>query len=153
EFTTLTKRVAVELGVEDAGVFAPDTALAARRKSEAPSAEKADYSGEGGALGALTQGLTQTIDRARYQIVTDGPALDALIARALEGQHLAFSVEADSADPMRAQLTGIALALGPGDAHYIPLGHRAGTGLDLDGRGGVEQLKTADVIARIKPLF
>ena len=57
--------------------------------------------------------------------------------------------------PLRAvacQVTGIALAVAPGEACYIPLGHSAADNgeLGLDAAAPA-QLKIADAIARMRP--
>ncbi|MHA1158735.1 MAG: DNA polymerase I, partial [Alphaproteobacteria bacterium] len=58
-----------------------------------------------------------------------------------------------SLDPMQAEIVGISLALEPGRACYVPIGHTSGDD-DLLGGGLVEgQLRAADVLARIKPLL
>jgi DNA polymerase I-like protein with 3'-5' exonuclease and polymerase domains len=52
----------------------------------------------------------------------------------------------------------VALALAPGEACYIPCGHRKGDGLSLDlsqeqTGGAIMQMNEADVLARLKPLL
>jgi DNA polymerase-1 len=54
---------------------------------------------------------------------------------------------------MQAALCGVSLAVAPGEACYIPTGHRRGEGLSLDGEGEIEQMREADVLARLKPLL
>ena len=55
---------------------------------------------------------------------------------------------------MQAGLCGVSLAVAPGEACYIPCGHRAGDGLDFGGDGGaIAQLAEADVLAALKPLL
>ena len=66
-----------------------------------------------------------------YVTVDTIDALHALIARARTAPHIAFDTEtvidADSPtsiDPLRSSLTGISIAIAPGDAYYLPLRHR-----------------------------
>ena len=50
--------------------------------------------------------------------------LEQWIARALDIGFLALKTEISSIDPMQAKLCGIALAVAPNEAAYLPLGHR-----------------------------
>jgi DNA polymerase-1 len=61
---------------------------------------------------------------------------------------LGLSLEADSADPMRARLIGIALCVAPGTASYIPLAHRPRGEFDLMG-SQPEQLPERHVLTRL----
>ena len=155
EFTTLTRRVAEELGIEDVTAFAADEKIvAAPLGARAGAASKpANDEPRGGAPGALPEGLTAPIDRTTYPTVQSEAALDALIERALEQGLVAVDTETTSLDPMQAELVGVSLALGTGDAHYIPVGHRKGGSLDFDGGGGLAQLDRTIVIGRLKPLL
>ncbi|MFX4389057.1 hypothetical protein ABTA48_19645, partial [Acinetobacter baumannii] len=51
-------------------------------------------------------------------------ALDDWIARAFAARVVAVDTETSELDAMKADLVGISLAVGPGEACYIPLGHR-----------------------------
>ena len=62
--------------------------------------------------------------------------LQAWVARAHEADHVAFDAQTSSLDPLQADLIGVSLAVGPGQACYIPIGHRAGPD-DLFGGGGL----------------
>ncbi len=66
------------------------------------------------------------IDRSAYALVQDEAALNEWIARAKERGIVAFGGETTSPDAMRAELVGFALAIGPGEACYVPLAHVAG---------------------------
>jgi DNA polymerase-1 len=59
-------------------------------------------------------------------IVQDEAALDALVERLNASEGIAFDTETTSTDQMQAKLVGISLAVEPGEAHYIPVGHQAG---------------------------
>ena len=82
----------------------------------------------------------------RYELVEDLAALDRWIAAAFELGAVALHVETDAANNPRAPLAGVALALTPGHACYIPLGHR-GT---LD---ATHQLPRDAALQRLKPLL
>src|SRR6202012_5323442 len=75
------------------------------------------------------------------------------IARAREMRAVSVDTETTSLDPMQAGLCGVSLAVAPGEACYIPCGHRKGDGLQLDGGEKILQMDEADVIARLKPLL
>jgi DNA polymerase-1 len=92
-----------------------------------------------------------------YSLVTDIAALDRWMARAGETGHLAIDIRTDIDQPVACQVTGIALCVAPGEACYIPLGHRpAGTASGELGLGGEEAMKQIPVgaaIARLKPVL
>ncbi|MBA3336868.1 MAG: DNA polymerase I [Chloroflexia bacterium] len=67
---------------------------------------------------------------SRRTIVRDLANLDSLLARFKEVDAYAVDVETTGTDPMRAQLVGIALAVGPAESYYIPVGHATGAQLD-----------------------
>ena len=89
------------------------------------------------------------IDRSRYVCVQDEAALASWIARAMAARLVAFDTETSALDAMRADLTGISLALGPGDACYIPLGH-GGTDMFAE---RPRQIEPARALAMLKPLL
>jgi DNA polymerase I len=82
----------------------------------------------------------------RYELVQDLTALDRWIAVALENGSVALHVETDIANNPRAALAGIALALTPGHACYVPLGH-TGT---LD---ATHQIPRDAALDRLRPLL
>ncbi|MFA9200143.1 MAG: DNA polymerase I [Cypionkella sp.] len=63
------------------------------------------------------------VDRDAYECVTSMQRLMHWIERAFAARVVAVDTETSSLDPMRAELAGISLALGPNDACYVPLGH------------------------------
>ncbi len=107
------------------------------------------------AAGAATGGDRQalptlpTIDRLLYTCVQDEATLQQWIDRAMAAHVVAFDTETSALDAMRADLTGISLALGPGDACYIPLGHG---GTDMFAERPV-QVDKARALAMLKPLL
>ena len=147
EFTTITKRVAAHFEVTDLDAIAaaPTVANVLPRQPELP-----EFKGE---TAAETEKLRAPIDHNAYVTVTDGKTLDQWIARAREQGHVCVDTETTSLDPMTANLCGVSLAIVPGEACYIPCGHRKGDGLSLDGEGAIVQMAEADVLARLKPLL
>ena len=63
------------------------------------------------------------IDRAAYECVQDETRLAHWIERAFAARVVAIDTETSALDAMRADLTGISMALGANDACYVPLGH------------------------------
>ena len=95
------------------------------------------------------------IDRGKYQTVRTLAELNAWIARIHDFGHVAIDAKATSIDPMQAEMCGIALALGPNDACYIPLSHKqSGDGAGLFAAGlAPDQIKASDAIDALKPLL
>src|SRR5665811_945201 len=76
------------------------------------------------------------IDRSKYRTVLSLEELNAWIARVHDVGHVAIDAKATSIDPMQAEMCGIALALGPNDAYYVPLSHKqSGDGAGLFAAG------------------
>jgi DNA polymerase-1 len=95
------------------------------------------------------------IDRDKYQTVRTLADLNAWIARIHDTGHVAIDAKASSIDPMQAEMCGIALALGPNDACYIPLGHKqSGDGAGLFAAGlAPDQIKASEALDALRPLL
>jgi DNA polymerase-1 len=93
------------------------------------------------------------IDTKAYVCVRDLATLDAWIARAREVGCVAFDTETDSLSSANSALVGISLAVAPGEACYIPVGHEETEGLALEASADLGQLPLAAVIERVKPLL
>ncbi|MFC3067993.1 DNA polymerase I [Phenylobacterium soli] len=97
------------------------------------------------------------IDVNAYACVRDIETLDRWIARAHEVGIVAFDTETDALSASSANLCGVSLAVQPGEACYIPVGHEheheATGGLDFEAKSAVEQIPCEEVIARLKPLL
>jgi DNA polymerase-1 len=95
------------------------------------------------------------VDRGKYQAIRNLDALNGLIARVHEQGHVAIEAKANSIDPMQAEMCGIALALAPNDACYIPLSHKqSGDGAGLFAAGlAPDQIRTADALAALRPVL
>jgi DNA polymerase I len=95
------------------------------------------------------------VDRSKYQTIQNLDQLKAWIARIHDTGHVAIDAKANSIDPMQADICGIALALAPNDACYIPLTHKpSGGGAGLFDAGlAPDQIKTADAIAALRPVL
>jgi DNA polymerase I len=93
----------------------------------------------------------------RYELIQDAATLDRWIAAAHEQGFVAVSAETTTFDHARAELVGIALALAPGHAGYIPLGHYIAEGPDALALAaqtkGLKQLPLREALAKLKPLL
>ena len=74
-----------------------------------------------------------------YQTVTTSQALGALVEELRRADGFALAVQASSSDPMQAELAGIAFAVAPRQAWYVPIGHQQGERLPL--KEALEALK------------
>ena len=93
------------------------------------------------------------IDVAAYQCVRDIATLEAWIARARETGIVAFDTETDALSSSSADLCGVSLAVAPGEACYIPVGHCEPEGLQLEAAQDLEQVPLDEALARLKPLL
>ncbi len=178
EFTTITRRVADAFKIDPARIAATD-AIAVRgagtqwgaaaseggdqRQPSAarPAMPSIDSGEEPGfhppdrARQRLASAKTCPFDFAAYEIVTDFARLDAWIAQAFEAGIFAVDTETSSLDAMQADLIGVSLALVPGQACYIPLGHVSEGSGDLFGGQArlAGQLEAEAVVARLKPVL
>ena len=75
------------------------------------------------------------IDRTAYKIVRTAAELSAWIARAEDEGVVAIDAETNSPDPLQGELIGLSLAVKPGEACYIPIGHRTGADDLFEGGG------------------
>lgn len=90
-----------------------------------------------------------TVDRSKYETVTDEAALDRWIADATALGFVALDTETDHIDSIIANLVGISFATAPNQACYIPVGHVGG---DLYSETP-SQLPRDLVLAKLKPLL
>ncbi|NPU13192.1 DNA polymerase I [Bradyrhizobium sp. 83002] len=184
EFSTLTRRVAEYSQIDPADVTA-DAQLKSGASAAAAPAQPSTASGGASApskpaaaaprsgdpridKSAMSKGtpagLAETraeaaksarIDRDKYQTLRSLPELNAWLARAHDFGRITIEVKASSIDPMQASLCGLALALAPNEACYIPLAHRqAGDGGGLFDAGlAPDQINERDALAALKPVL
>jgi DNA polymerase-1 len=182
EFTAITKRVADLAGL-DAGAIEPDPRFVGpggwRGRNGEPAAPESPASADASAPAAPALARTasapastqtptpQTLAAARaaearvlpfdvaaYQTVSDAATLQAWIDRAYDAGVVAFDTETTSLDPLQAGLVGASLAVAPGEACYIPIGHSAGEPGLFEGGGLLPgQIAEAEAIALLKPLL
>ena len=95
----------------------------------------------------------EPVDVAAYACVRDLATLDVWIARARAAGVIAFDTETDALGSATAGLVGVSLAVGPGEACYIPLAHEPEPGLALDAPGDLTQIPMEAALAALKSLL
>ena len=121
EFRTMTKRVSDALGIE-APVIRDQTDDGAAPREEAE----------------------QVAFPESYTWVKDTDALKDWIARAHARGYVAIDTETTSLNEMQALLVGVSLCIEPGEACYIPLGHK---------ESAEGQIPFDEAMGLLKPLF
>jgi len=101
----------------------------------------------GGAVAAAVPPATASAPAARvvtrdYETVLDEPALERWLSQLENAAVACVDVEATTADPLRASVVGLAFAIEPGRAAYVPLAHAYA--------GAPTQLAADRVLARLK---
>ncbi|OJU29036.1 MAG: DNA polymerase I, partial [Nitrobacter sp. 62-13] len=91
----------------------------------------------------------------KHEIVRSLDRLKSWIARIDNDGSFAVEALAPTIDPMQAELCGIALAVAPNDACYVPLGHRqSGDGAGLFAAGlAPDQIAASDALKLLKPVL
>jgi DNA polymerase I len=144
EFTSLARRV----GDGNASTATPSPASTPRKPAMgAPTLRPAYAPGETQAAEA------QVIDHSAYVSVRDLATLQDWVARATARGVVAFDTETDALSSATAGLCGVSLAIAPGEACYIPVGHCEKDGLALEAAADLTQILLADAIGALKPLL
>ncbi|QFT79098.1 DNA polymerase I [Roseovarius sp. THAF27] len=133
EFRTLTKRIADALDVEAPAI--PEPTAPESGEDSAP-----DW---------------PAIDPAKYERVSDMDALQGWIDRIIARGYVAVDTETTSLNEMQADLVGICLSIDPGEACYIPLGHKDGNADDLFGSDALldGQIPMQDALDALRPVL
>ena len=134
EFRSLTKRIAERLKIDAPAI--PDRPASDDHAPTPQAAPEAPF------------------DTAAYTCIRDAATLADWLARATDQGFVAVDTETTSLDEMRAELVGVSLALAPGVAAYVPLGHKTGAG-DLFGAAKLAdgQMPLHDALALLKPVL
>ncbi|MGR3712665.1 MAG: DNA polymerase I [Shimia sp.] len=132
ELRTLAKRAADKLGV-DAPVIAEPVAQAS----------------------AVAEEEALPFDAEKYEWVKDRAALDRWIAAIMTRGYVAVDTETNSLNEMVAELAGICLSVEPGEACYIPVGHKKGASDDLFGGDEPQegQMPLQEVLDALQPML
>jgi DNA polymerase-1 len=180
EFTALTRHVAETasvdaskiapdaqfapkgIGAPEAEILAPETEIArprddlfeppARAPARAPASDDA-LTPDALVAARRAEAARAEFAHSRYDTVNLLASLDTWMAEAMQEGVLALAVRTTSPDPMQAEISGIALAVRPNEASYLPLGHRSAD--DLLAGGGLlsGQIPAAEALARLKPVL
>ncbi|MCF6232364.1 MAG: DNA polymerase I [Rhodobacteraceae bacterium] len=132
EFSTLTKRIAAQMGIQAPEVPQIAPAGAADGAPEAPPFEV-----------------------GKYECVRDSAALKRWIKKIYHRGWVAVDTETTGLDEMVVDLVGISLCVEPGSACYIPLSHRDGTSDDLFGSGDLTdgQMALDEALDLLRPVL
>ncbi|MSO74321.1 MAG: DNA polymerase I [Alphaproteobacteria bacterium] len=87
---------------------------------------------------------------AHYQLVQELGELKLWVVRAMAKGVVCVDTETTSLEPSRAALVGVSLAIEPGEACYVPLGH---VREDLLGSEEIKQIPLKDAIACLRPML
>ena len=97
------------------------------------------------------------IEPAKYETIETIDRLQHWIARAHDTGVLAIKTETSSLDPMQTGLCGVALAVAPNEAAYLPLGHREASEGETSGLFAAKlctgQISERDALEALKPVF
>ena len=141
ELTTIKCDVELEQGLDDLVPTEPDTetlhALFTRLEFKTWMAEVGDE--------PLDEPTPPPAVEANYKTVYELSELTELLDLARKEGVLAVDTETTSINYMAAELVGFCLAVEPGEAVYVPVGH--------DYVGAPDQLPLDDVLAEIRPVL
>ncbi|MBN5177129.1 DNA polymerase I [Stenotrophomonas maltophilia] len=142
ELTELYTRYGFTQALKELGapVPAPVAASEATPSLRGTAAGFARGSVEAPAAGTLDPALSVP---GEYETVLTAEQLQAWVERLQQADLISFDTETDALDAMRARLVGISLAVEPGRAAYIPVGH--------DYPGAPAQLPMQQVLDALRP--
>jgi DNA polymerase-1 len=142
ELTELYTRYGFTQALKELGapVPAPVAASEATPSLRGTAAGFARGSIEAPAAGTLDPALSAP---GEYETVLTAEQLQAWVERLQQADLISFDTETDALDAMRARLVGISLAVEPGRAAYIPVGH--------DYPGAPAQLPMQQVLDALRP--
>ncbi len=132
EFRTLSKRIAEALGREAPVIPEP--------VAQEGAADEPDW---------------PAIDAGKYACIRDMESLETWITRIRHQGYVAVDTETNSLNEMQADLAGISLCTAPGEACYIPLGHRDESADDLFSSDALleGQLAMTEVLEALRPVL
>ncbi|GHC80248.1 DNA polymerase I [Limoniibacter endophyticus] len=163
EFTTLTKRVAEATEADASAIEAKSIAVEWGEDAHGPDVGAGATTQDTAQRGPLTPAdlVAKRADAVKklakepvdHTIIRGSQVLADWIAAATESGTLAFDILASSADPMKAEIVGLTLALENGICAYIPVGHHSGDSDLLGGGLAEEQISEGDALSLLKPLL
>jgi len=163
ELVRLKNDVPIEAGLDDFAKREPDPdVLLPFLQENAFKSIIARVEGELGVAASDSVEPPPSMGDAAYELVQTEAALAAWIDRATAAGLVAVDTETTDLDAMKADLVGVSLALGPGDACYIPLAHKApadqgqldlGDGGKTGDRKAPKQIGIDRALALLKPIL
>ena len=81
------------------------------------------------------------LDRSKYRLITEAKELLQVCDAIRTAGAFAWDTETTGLDHKEAELVGISLAWGPGEAVYIPVGHRDQSGALVSGQLPIPQVR------------
>ncbi len=155
EFRSILNRLADKLGPDGGEGLVPDEKEAGRAPGGADGGPERGADNGGGP--AKAPAPAERAPGTGYATVQSAAALEDWVARATAAGRVAVDTETDSLDSLRARLVGVSLAVAPGEACYIPLGHTAagadGETLDFDAGTAPEQIPLEQALEILRPLL
>ncbi len=144
ELTELYARYGFTQALKELGapLPAPTAASEATPSLRGTAAGFARGSAEAPAAGTLDPALAAP---GEYETVLTAEQLQAWVERLQQADLISFDTETDALDAMRARLVGVSLAVEPGKAAYIPVGH--------DYPGAPAQLPMQQVLDALRPML
>ena len=88
---------------------------------------------------------TSVLSADGYVTILDEATFSGWLDKLKQAEVFAFDLETDSLDTLSATIVGIAFAVAPGEAAYLPVAH--------DYLDAPDQLDRTDVLAKLKPLL
>ncbi|OIX96572.1 DNA polymerase I [Pantoea sp. Ae16] len=88
---------------------------------------------------------TSVLSADGYVTILDEATFSAWLNKLKQAEVFAFDLETDSLDTLSATIVGIAFAVAPGEAAYLPVAH--------DYLDAPDQLDRTDVLTKLKPLL
>ena len=152
ELVTIRTDVGVDAELEDLKVSAPDNE---RLRALFVDLEfrtllgrlEGVGAGEAGGAGAGEAGRGATgATGPDYELVTEVDGVEAVAAACREAGVMGVAVLNRTLVPTRGGVAGVAVAVGPGTCHYLPVGHESAMALGLGGEegGGEDNLPALD---------
>ena len=163
EFKRLLLRVGADGQANVSHLYGAGTAVRSMASSVATSNLKTRQTEDLAAGHVTRQTVNASMGETHYQLITETPDLQAFLSNARAQGFVAVDTETTSLNAAAADLVGVAMALAPGQACYVPLRHGVTqqlldeqTGLDFDGKkveAPIKQIPFEDAIALLRDVF
>ncbi len=133
------KRLLVRVGADSATVNADSSQNSTAGKAVRSMASNLITAGDGSMSQAKPNHTTAApLMKIDYELISDVSALRAFLDIALSQGFLSFDTETTGLNAAAANLVGVAMAVAPGHACYVPLRHVSPLDLSVSGQGGLD---------------